>query len=91
MQQATGPNFSDAREKDVLSAVSEEMSQDRNWYLECEGSCEGSWEGQRSRFVTFAPAARSAVTVDEPMNPEPPVIKTCVSSILRERSIMLLC
>jgi len=33
-------------------------------------------EGRRSRFVTFAPAVRSAVTVGEPMKPEPPVIRT---------------
>jgi hypothetical protein len=31
MQQATGPNFSAAREKAVAREISEEMSHDMNW------------------------------------------------------------
>ena len=42
-----------------------------------------------SRQVTFAPAARRAVTVTDPMKPVPPVMWTWVFVRLRDRSIAL--
>ena len=42
-----------------------------------------------SRQVTFAPAARRAVSVADPMKPVPPVIRTWVSVGLRDRFMVL--
>jgi hypothetical protein len=84
MQQATGPNFFAARAKAASSAVSEEMSQEKNWKVSLSVRV---WGARKSRQVTRASAARRAVTVEDPMKPIPPVIKTCVPVRLRDRSI----
>lgn len=68
MQHATGPNFSAAREKAVVKASSDDMSQVREHKLEAlieEGGA------RRSKLVTFAPAERRASTVLDPMKPGP--------------------
>lgn len=85
MQQATGPKFLDAVSKDFSRVSGDEISHGMNWKLALGSS--GTVFSFRSRELTRQPADKRALTVAEPMKPEPPVIRTCVPARLSERSM----